>query len=279
MKYYHFKDAIILHVSGKDSQRYLNARLTNDIKILKTGESCFAAALNPQGKTEGIFRVVKDKEDSFYLFCDAGNSEEVIASFKRYLVADRVIVNNVSDQFRLLHLSSQLNFKLPYLFLFLRKIISAQGTDLILSSQQEEEAKNILKLNAVSELDFNEYTYNRILNNHPSFPEEMNNTSFFYESGLLEYVSFKKGCYAGQEVIEKIDSHGRLAKKLARVRFESTEKFDQKSKITLASDDTEVIGKIVSSASMNDTLAFASIDSEIESGTRVICNKIPGELF
>ena len=91
---YQFKAPIILELSGKDSLRYLNARLSNDLKNIVPGRALRAAALTPHGKTEGLYLVLQLAEQRYLLICDGGSKEEVIAALKRYMVADRIEVDS-----------------------------------------------------------------------------------------------------------------------------------------------------------------------------------------
>jgi folate-binding Fe-S cluster repair protein YgfZ len=96
--------AIILEVSGLDAPRYLNARLTNDIKkLLKPDRALVAAALTPQGRTQGLFLVSGDVGSKVLLACDGGLKEEVVEAFKKYIVADRVQVVDKSQELSLIH--------------------------------------------------------------------------------------------------------------------------------------------------------------------------------
>ncbi len=50
---------------------------------------------------------------------------------------------------------------------------------------------------------------------------EIQEDSIPLEVGLWDIVSFKKGCYVGQEIIARMESRGKLAKQLVGVRLES----------------------------------------------------------
>ena len=95
--YYLYPEAIIIKVSGKDAGRYLQARLSNDINKLSEGESCLAACLTPQGKTEALFTVYKAAEE-YLLFCSGGDPETVKAGLARFIVADRVDLEFLSPE-------------------------------------------------------------------------------------------------------------------------------------------------------------------------------------
>lgn len=58
----------------------------------------------------------------------------------------------------------------------------------------------------------------RIAAGHPRFGHELTLDYIPLEAGLWDDVSFNKGCYIGQEIIARMESRGRLAKQLVRLR-------------------------------------------------------------
>jgi tRNA-modifying protein YgfZ len=65
------------------------------------------------------------------------------------------------------------------------------------------------------------FEYLRIVSGLPRFGREITADYIPLETGLWQDVSFTKGCYTGQEVIARMESRGRLAKKLVRLRADS----------------------------------------------------------
>ena len=53
----------------------------------------------------------------------------------------------------------------------------------------------------------------------PAFGHELSTEYIPLEAGLEHAISFKKGCYVGQEIIARMESRGRRAKQLRRVRL------------------------------------------------------------
>ena len=53
----------------------------------------------------------------------------------------------------------------------------------------------------------------------PAFGTELSLDYIPLEAGLWSAISFAKGCYVGQEIIARMESRGRLAKNLTRVRL------------------------------------------------------------
>ncbi len=213
-------DAFGLLVAGKDSERYLNARLTAPVKFMKVGDTLPAAALNAQGKVESFLRVKRLDEFQFLLVVDGGEVEPIT----RFKVADRV------EFIRLPHLvyhsteGGEAEYRIP------SKRVSDDGEDLLVLSPLIE--------NSTSE----EFHYKRVLYGTPQYPIEFNGKVLFSEYPIPDAISFKKGCYVGQEVVEKIDALGETPKVI--VRFKTKVSSLQKTNQILSSyeKDGDVVG-------------------------------------
>jgi len=221
---YRFANPTVLEVSGPHATRYLTARLTNDIRF-NVGQSCLAAILTPQGKTEGIFLVIKIENDTYLMISESGDSAEVISVLKRYIVADRLEVKDLSAGHELFHLYEQpselSDLVNPYdckqvgtSWAVARKRSRSLGLDIIKPKSID---LAVLRQESISELDYN---IKRVEAGMASFLPEMRER-LFLEAGLVEAISSSKGCYTGQEVVERILSHGRAPKLLRPVRFKS----------------------------------------------------------
>jgi aminomethyltransferase len=56
----------------------------------------------------------------------------------------------------------------------------------------------------------------RIENGRPRYGEEITETSLPQETQQMHAVSFTKGCYLGQEIVERIRARGHVNRKLER---------------------------------------------------------------
>ena len=73
-------------------------------------------------------------------------------------------------------------------------------------------------MDGLSAIDEATYDYLRIEAGQPRFGRELTLDYIPLEAGLWDDVSFHKGCYTGQEIIARMESRGKLAKRLARLR-------------------------------------------------------------
>jgi tRNA-modifying protein YgfZ len=268
--YIHFPLAIVLRVTGRDAPRYMNARLSNDVKNLPIQGVCFGAALTPQGRSQGYFLIIREAQEQFLLVCDGGNRDEVVVAFKKYIVADRVEVEDLSEMLNLFHLVGTSPAELEPKKLIRRNRGFGEGMDILLSLEMAEEELRRLESLAYEPIPHSEYEFARISAGVLSFPEELNESVLFSESGLKNAVSFKKGCYVGQEVVEKIDARGQLPRRIVRLSFPGIPILSKGERVIYG---TETVGKILSSASNpsgDQTVAFASVETEVPPDSEVM---------
>lgn len=257
MDYFNFLSPIILRVTGKDSQRYLHARLTNDIKGLRHNQSCQAAALSPQGRTLALFTVHKLADDNYILSCDGGDRQKVIQALKQFIVADRVAVEELSHG--QLHVFGKIAADPSEEFLAIQKARGQlAGTDVLYPFDKFQNVLNLIE--TPQEIFSAEFHFRRILAGKPSFPEELNEDILFPESNLLEAVSFSKGCYAGQEVVEMVAARGKPPRILIRLLLKG--KLPPNASIVRDPSSGKDIGDILSSShsiSRDETAVYARV--------------------
>ena len=105
------------------------------------------------------------------------------------------------------------------------KPISAMGWTLIVPEAAAGavwlallEAGRGVDLRAAGSLAYNAL---RIRAGRPSVGRELSSEYIPLEVGLWDEVSFSKGCYTGQEIIARMESRGRLARTMVRVRLDA----------------------------------------------------------
>lgn len=64
------------------------------------------------------------------------------------------------------------------------------------------------------------FDYLRLESGQPRFGHELTQEYIPLEANLWQDVSFKKGCYIGQEIIARLESRGKLAKRLVRLSLD-----------------------------------------------------------
>ncbi len=247
---YYYPLASVIEVSGRDAARYLQARLSNDIASLKQGENILAAALNHQGKPLALFNVYLQQERSYLLIADGPKSEKILSALLQFKVADDVQAS-YSEDYKVVHVTA-----LPE---------SSDSTDISILKRQRisEEGYDIICKNPGAILEsqdiqlFEDEIFKcRALSGYPEFPAEVTPEKILTESGMKEAVSFRKGCYIGQEVLERIDSQGKAPSIL--LSYKSTIEVESGDK--LSSTEEQTSGSVVSTKNIaNDGLSYSFV--------------------
>lgn len=283
MNYYSNSNAVIIAVSGPQAARYLQARLSNNILTLDSNHACLAAALSPQGRTEGLFAVVQNGKNEFFLYADGGNPSEILTSLRKFIVTERVDTVLLSPEQSIVHLSSSgtlalasLGFDLPQevpeltvvrggpTVAIRRARTTMPGWDVICSPAVRQALLAELSTQSTS-LPPEQQTLERLRAGIPVFPDEINSEHILLESGLTAAVSFTKGCYTGQEVIAKIDALGKPPRLLKRLQIQG-KGLTSGSAVTVVGK-SQPIGELVTVAfdpQTCTTLAFAYIRNNID---------------
>jgi len=292
-----FAAPLILKVTGRDARRYLNSRLSADIKSLAPGNGVLAGALTAQGRTQGVFCILNIAQDDFLVYADGERAADVLAALKAFVVADRIDFQ-LCDNLTLMHIITGGNDNLSSVgvgfaalpvgnFNFVRagesvlvnrKRAEAGGFDLILEREKLATIRALLKGKGFKELSQEEIKLLRFRAGIPAFPEEINEDHLFPEAGLEGSISYTKGCYIGQEVLEKLDARGKLPKILLRVGLSGMHDFSDQLSRVVRGEGGEKLGEVLSFAQDGEreiTYCFVSVKNSAKPFEKLlICGKL-----
>lgn len=193
----------IVEVAGPDSSTYLHSQLSQDVRQIPVGGSTWSFVLQPTGKVEVLLRVWRTGEDTFVLDTDAGFGTAMVARLNRFKIRVKVEIS-----------------ALEWRCLAVRDVAAeaarpdgavvawGSGYDLLGPAPQPPagaEAGDADRLLAA-----------RIAAVWPSMGAEIvPGDTIPAETGVVSAaVSFTKGCYPGQELVERMDSRGAAAPRL-----------------------------------------------------------------
>jgi glycine cleavage system T protein len=240
----------LLQLTGADRVSFLQGMVSNDVKALKPGAGEYATVLNQQGKVLSDTRVLCS-DNSLYLDVWEIVKDKIAEHLNRYLVADEVEIADRTDEYSIISLQG------PQSEVSLRKLVvqaelparwaehrmvhidDAQVCVVRASSTGEtgfdviiprSHLKNIARQLTDAGKEFSgawigEEAHNilRVEAGIPRYGVDFNEDNLLLEVGLDDAVSFTKGCYLGQEVVERIRSRGHVNKKLVGLTIEGQE--------------------------------------------------------
>lgn len=206
----------LIAVWGGEAVQFLNGLITNDVAKLEDGAQMSAAFPNAQGRLLAFVRV-RRAGDKFLFETAAATHAKVFQNLYRFTFAGDFFVEDWSENYRYFEvLSPESRVQSPADSIVFE---SKAGADFFVPKERAENFRNeLLKANAV-EISDALYEVLRIENGEPLYGVDMDETTVVLETGLDEAVSFKKGCYIGQEIIARIHFRGHVAKRLTGLIF------------------------------------------------------------
>jgi tRNA-modifying protein YgfZ len=248
-------------VTGEDRFRFLNGQLTNDILGLKPGSTRYACALTAKGKLCADLYVTSIAE-ALYLDTALILKSSLLTRLERYLIADDVLIEDVTDEFGLLHFLSR-NVEERFKDGEGRERAFAsfsKGSRLVFESESNRFAiagvdlwfplsakSSILETLKEAPLTSDVAENLRIERGIAAWGNELSENVIPNEADLQDRaISYTKGCYLGQEVISRIKSIGHVNRRLRGLVPAGDIFPEQGDKLVADAQSMKVIGSITS---------------------------------
>jgi folate-binding protein YgfZ len=200
-------------ITGADRLRFLNGQITNDLRKASETSAIEACILNAKGKTDAHI-YVSASGDSFLVDAAADLRETLKVRLDRYVIADDVQIEDVTDQFSLFHALSQHPPTVENGRIVSVRRFADLGWDIRGDATQYRASLGELSSRwALCDSDAAEVM--RIEQGIPSWGHELTNEIIPIEANLEQRaIDYQKGCYIGQEVISRIKMSGQTNKRL-----------------------------------------------------------------
>lgn len=237
-----------LCLTGADRVRFLHGQVTNDVKKLRVGDGCYSALTTAKGKMQSDLNIYC-LQDELLLDFEPGLTAVVTQRLEKYIVADDVQVVDVTPHYGLLTVqgpkaeevvrATDWFAELPMKPLTLEKRTDATLGELYLMNQARLGSAGFdlfvpnAALATVAEQLFaatqavggcgcgwEALEMARVEAGGPRFGVDMDENNLASECGIeARAISYHKGCYIGQEVLNRIHSVGHVNRELRGLRL------------------------------------------------------------
>jgi aminomethyltransferase len=215
----------VIEMAGRDRVRFLHGMCTNDIKSLSPGQGCLAAVVNRQGKMVAELAVYAG-ETSLLLEVDRSNLEGTMEALGKFIVADDVSMKRADMAIlglygpqagALLEAPSLAPFHTVgqgSLRIAADPALGVRGYHLLLQAPDPAEFGRF-QARGTTPAGFQAYERLRIENGFPRWGADMGTDLLPMEAGLESLaISYTKGCYIGQEVIQRVKTYSEPPRRL-----------------------------------------------------------------
>jgi folate-binding protein YgfZ len=232
-------------VGNADRLRWLNGMLTNNIQGLAEGAGNYSFVLNAQGRIQGdcdAFRM----SDHLLVNTDRNQLPPLMAHFDHFIIMDDVALEDTSSTRTALGLAgpqapqllAALGVQLPAtasdsLWLMQTRIcgVPAQLTggyptasprfELWCANENVRMLWDVLLAAGAVPCGFHAAEALRVLEATPRYGVDLTERDLPQETSQTRALHFSKGCYLGQEIVERIRSRGAVHRRLAQFTLSS----------------------------------------------------------
>lgn len=276
-----------LYAAGKDRVRLLHAMTTNHVQQLEAGMGCYAFFLNAQGQIQADVNLLC-LQDRFLLDTEPETRERVFRHLDKYIIADDVTLEDVTEPLACLAIEgpnaaavlASIGAPTPereYAHHQWNGAIVERATStgqpgfrIFMAAGDKESWIALLESKGAIAATPDEARTVRLENGKPRYSEDIFDTTLPQETRQLHAVHFSKGCYLGQEIVERIRSRGHVNRLLTRLAIDGAEPLAAGAEITAGSARAGEITSSAFSPALGEVLALAYLRAQHADGTAML---------
>jgi len=262
-----------IRVTGEDAGRLLHAMTTNNVKELADGAGLYAFFLTDKGRITAdanIFRI----GDEYLLDTEPETASKVYQHLDKYIIADDAYVTDETSSW------FEFGVEGPESVAAMRHLgLTVPEGDRDIAAANSGYVARVAATGSVGfrvwvqegkrpELGLPEATSEdarvvRLENGIPRYGEDISERYLVQETQALHAVHFSKGCYLGQEIVERIRSQGKVHRLLTPIRVTGSVPLAPGTKLRSGEAAAGEVTSSVYSPALSEVVGLAYLRSDI----------------
>jgi folate-binding protein YgfZ len=197
----------VVTVRGSDAGVFLHSQFAQDIIDLEVGSSVQSLLLEPTGHVVAILRIIRHEDNLYTLDVEKGFGQSLIDRVKRFILRSDVVLELTDWSVRAFRGEGVEALDFPHHIAAVSYWLPDQGVDVVgvdlpvAGDVTEPEHIDMFRVDA----------------HWPQLGTDVLVGDIPATTGVVtKCVSFTKGCYPGQELVERMDSRGTSAPVVVR---------------------------------------------------------------
>jgi folate-binding protein YgfZ len=268
-----------IRVLGEDNVRLLHAMSTNDVKSLAEGAGLYTFFLTDKG------RIVSDAyvyrfADSLLLDTEPEAATVLRDHLERYIIADDVTLEDETATLAAIALEGPASFEtaaalgLPvpatqfstvawqHGFIARVSVTGAPGLRIFLPVSEIVSLTSRIQLAGIPEAQSAQVRVVRLEHGIPRFGDDISSRYLAQETQIAHAVHLNKGCYLGQEIVERVRAQGQVHRLLAPVHIAGTQPPEPGTKLLAGGNPVAEITSASYSEALGEVVALAYVRRE-----------------
>lgn len=266
-----------ISVSGEDRARLLHAMSTNHIAGLQPGDAVYAFFLTAQGRILAD-AFIYNLGETILLDTEPETADKLREHLDKYIIADDVTLEDETEPWAVvavegpesLAYAAKLGLPVPsrpYSLLFspdgfVVRVASTGPTGLRVFMPVAQKQDFAARLQ-IPEATSAEARIVRLENGIPRFGEDISERYLVQETQQVHAVHSNKGCYLGQEIVERVRSRGQVHRLLTPIRVRTQASPAPGSKLNANGKDVAEITSAAYSPALDEVVALAYVRAEV----------------
>jgi folate-binding protein YgfZ len=268
-----------IRAHGEDNVRLLHAMSTNDIKNLAEGDGLYTFFLNDKGRILADAYVYRFA-DTLLLDTEPETAALLREHLDKYIIADDVTLEDETNTLAVIGIEGPTSFEAaaelglpipakifataPWKSGFVARVSAtgAPGLRVFLPVSEIVSLTSRLQLARVPEAHSAEVRVVRLENGMPRYGEDISARYLAPETQIAYAVHPTKGCYLGQEIVERVRAQGQVHRLLAPVHIAGTQAPDPGTKLLADGKPVAEITSAAYSSALGEVVALAYVRRE-----------------
>ncbi len=289
-------------IKGPQAAQFLQARVSNDVLAVASGQGELTALLERKGHIMAFFSLHR-LEETYWIVAETGQIPLIYSELEKYHFREQVEYEVVSDRYLVFTVQGPLSTKLlspatdsaaadngivgcKFLdvddIILVRRNLTGENGALILAPSRAtefgEKLRSAAQAAGLSQVSRESLNTCRVEAGIPLFGTDMSEEELLPETGLEHTAaSYTKGCFQGQEVLARIKTYGAPKRGLMGIKFIQGEhlKFENGATGTINdTSETVIIRSSVFSPTLNCTIALAYVSREFRVPNKEIALRV-----
>ena len=283
-----------IRVTGEDRARLLHAMTTNEVQKLAPGELAYAFFLNAQG------RILADvyllcREQDILLDTEPETREKIYEHLDKFIIADDVTLEDLTGGLATISLSgpragdvlaaagapAPVAGHAAWGERTVAGISLSGGSGFLLFAPLDDKSSLIAALEAAGAAPADDEAVRvvRLENGRPRYGEEISERFLTQETGQMHAVSFSKGCYLGQEIVERVRSRAQIHRRLLPVTLATGVPPPAATKFQSAGKDAAELASAAYSPALGYSVGLAYVRIDIKPGDTIAAGGIEAKVL
>jgi folate-binding protein YgfZ len=227
---YDLSGKVCIAVTGSDRVRWLNGMVSNNVRDLAIEQGVYAFLLNPQGRILGDLYAY-NVGDALIVETDKTQLTKILETFERYIIMDDVEVADISNRQSIVGVTgpraqailAASGLPVPAMrpLQFMTKpwlgkeativcgdMPTVESYEIWVSPEDAESTRAAIAGTGATPVGATALEWMRIISGIPRYGSDIREKDLPQETEQQRALNFNKGCYIGQEIVERIRSRG-----------------------------------------------------------------------